>query len=63
MRIRTMKLPSQVTGDTVQTPFLIVVDKCNIEELDAEAGEGIKSASGAAGVLVFAGAVEIGDPA
>jgi hypothetical protein len=34
MRLRVMELPSEVVGDDVTTPFLLIIDRCNADQAE-----------------------------
>lgn len=71
-RIQVLELPSQVVGEIVRTPFVIVVDQVEVvadveaydgtairhtvEPVDADA---IKAATGAEGVIVHTGTLDV----
>jgi hypothetical protein len=61
MRLRYMELPSQVAGDNVETPFLLVLDRCN--EAQAERLKHLPpnwaERTGARFVLIFQDEIEI----
>lgn len=69
MRIRCMELPMEHEGETARTPFVIVLDRVGDalprKELDAGQPLGyvgdIRESTGARGVLVFEGEIQIGD--
>jgi hypothetical protein len=75
MRIQILELPSKQVGEYYETPFAVVIDRCDSEVIRSWGGEteivskrspgalkadDIKDALGAQAVLVFSEDVEIG---
>lgn len=62
-RIRILELPVERVCGYTSTPFVLVFDRCD-SDLDVaaevvEMGDSIKDATGASGILVFAGEIEL----
>ncbi|MBF4603750.1 hypothetical protein [Curtobacterium sp. VKM Ac-2884] len=71
-RIQVLELPSDVVGEAVHTPFVIVVDQveveARVESVDEQLiheirepinADAIKAASGAVGVIVHTGTLDV----
>lgn len=68
-RIQILELPTEVAGEYVRTPFVIIIDqvevKAKVESLDAQLlretidTDAIKAATGAEGVIVHTGTLDV----
>lgn len=67
-RIQILELPVQVNGDDVETPFALIIDQVTDDDrsidlgvvFDARSIELLKDATGARGVIVYDGTLDIG---
>lgn len=64
MRLQILELPAKVTGDVVETPFILVVSEApeGYAFFDAEHNTVFRESVGAAGVILTHEVVEIGPP-
>lgn len=59
MRLRVLPLPSEVAGEHVREPFLLILDEVTDDEVTAVLAAQIKDATPAAGCLVFKASVDL----
>lgn len=61
MRLRVLPLPEQRLGEAVETPYLLVIDRCNEDQAThfRQATENVAEKVGARGILVFPGEVAL----
>lgn len=61
-RLRVLELPTQVDGDDVRTPYLLVVDRCEPElaaTMQTANSEAIQASTGARGLIAFGFEVDL----
>lgn len=61
MRLRYFELPSEVDGDNVHTPYLLILDRCGSEPVSEKALDRCRAIPGVQDVLLFPGEVQLGE--